>query len=130
MQLNGIKYNFGRCPKCARRRPINPDSGVCFSCGKHWNDRRMDLYIFNSGKLQGIHSMDSATIEQIENNFIALQKLGLTGILSDKGRAICCVCKLDLGERDLPAGKISHSYCESCYTAAMADCRFPLAEKI
>ena len=121
MILNGKQYHFGACPKCGHRRPISPDSGLCWSCGEHWNDRRMDLYIFNSGKLQGIHSMDSATIEQIENNFAALTKLGFTGILSDKGRAICCGCSLDLGERDLPAGKISHGYCEQCYTTTIAE---------
>lgn len=34
-------YKFAACPKCARRRPINPTSGLCWDCGKHYADPKL-----------------------------------------------------------------------------------------
>jgi hypothetical protein len=33
--LNTQKYQFADCPKCGRRRPISPVSGLCWQCGGH-----------------------------------------------------------------------------------------------
>ena len=41
MILNGKKYTFGACPVCTRRRAINPESGLCWSCGRHDLDMAM-----------------------------------------------------------------------------------------
>jgi len=41
MMLNGEKYEFGACPKCGKRRAINPESGLCWSCGRHDLDMAM-----------------------------------------------------------------------------------------
>ena len=41
MILNGKAYSFGNCPVCSRRRVINPDSGLCWSCGRHDLDMAM-----------------------------------------------------------------------------------------
>jgi hypothetical protein len=39
--LNTQKYQFADCPKCGRRRPISPVSGLCWSCGRHDLDLRL-----------------------------------------------------------------------------------------
>ena len=35
MILNQVKYEFGACPKCGKRRAISPTSGLCWLCGGH-----------------------------------------------------------------------------------------------
>ena len=39
--LNTQKYEFANCPVCGRRRAISPDSGLCWSCGRHDLDLRL-----------------------------------------------------------------------------------------
>jgi len=41
MILNGVSYSFGPCPICTRRRALNPDSGLCWACGRHDLDMAM-----------------------------------------------------------------------------------------
>ena len=41
MELNGKQYEFGTCPVCSRKRAINPDSGLCWACGRHDLDLKM-----------------------------------------------------------------------------------------
>ena len=41
MQLNGVSYKFGTCPVCGKKRPLHPDSGLCWLDGRHDLDMRM-----------------------------------------------------------------------------------------
>lgn len=41
LALNERIYEFGNCPKCGKRRPINPDSGLCWACGEHYAEPKL-----------------------------------------------------------------------------------------
>lgn len=41
MRLNEKRYEFADCPKCGRHRPINPDSGLCWDCGRHYAEPQL-----------------------------------------------------------------------------------------
>ena len=47
MILNEKLYTCGDCPKCGRRRPLHPDSGLCWDCGNHCLDPRPASYVKN-----------------------------------------------------------------------------------
>ena len=74
------------------------------------------LYVFSGEKLVGMQDVSAWPVEMITASRRALLMIGRTAEVSDKGRATCCVCFADLGERELPAGHITHGYCESCLT--------------
>ena len=75
------------------------------------------LYVFRGEKLVGMQDVTSWPVEMITASRRALLMIGRTAEVSDKGRATCCVCFADLGERELPAGQITHGYCDSCLAA-------------
>lgn len=72
------------------------------------------LYVFEGRRLTGIQDVSSWPVRQIDKALTAVESIGRTGEISDKGRAICAVCAADLGEREIPAGQLSHGYCAAC----------------
>ena len=81
-----------------------------------------EMYIFDRNhKLVAGQNVSNWSIGEVERAITALKQFDRTGIVSDKGRSVCMVCNLDLGECEVAAGKISHGYCKPCYKAAQAE---------
>jgi len=75
-----------------------------------------ELYIFDkNNKLIGGQNVSNNTVGEVTAMIEALKTIDRTGIVSDKGRSVCCVCSLDLGECEIKAGDISHGYCKECF---------------
>lgn len=73
---------------------------------------RHEMYIFKENRLVGLQNVTGWLDKDIEASTAAHKAFGHTVDVSDKGRAICCVCKLDLGESEIPAGVLTHGYCD------------------
>ena len=81
-----------------------------------------EMYIFDRNhKLVAGQNVSNWSIEDVEKAIAALKTIDRTGIVSDKGRSVCCTCSLDLGECEVAAGEISHGYCTECYKIAQAE---------
>jgi len=75
-----------------------------------------ELYIFDkNNKLIGGQNVSNNSIQEVTDMIEALKTIDRTGIVSDKGRSVCCSCNLDLGEKEIPASVISHGYCTECF---------------
>uniref|UniRef100_A0A6H1ZWP2 Uncharacterized protein n=1 Tax=viral metagenome TaxID=1070528 RepID=A0A6H1ZWP2_9ZZZZ len=70
------------------------------------------MYIFELGRLVGVQDVTNWPVEMIDRTLAGLVMCRRTGEVSDKGRGICCVCQKDLGERELPSGRLSHGLCD------------------
>uniref|UniRef100_A0A6H1ZGU4 Uncharacterized protein n=1 Tax=viral metagenome TaxID=1070528 RepID=A0A6H1ZGU4_9ZZZZ len=81
------------------------------------------LYIFESGRLVGMQDVTGWPVDKIDEAISALEFFGRTGEVSDKGRAICWEpsCGIDLGEREIPAGELSHGICPEHEAEKMAE---------
>lgn len=72
------------------------------------------MYFFNKNdQLNAIwDDVDSVPVAEIARfGRIAAESQGHTAI-TDKGRMVCEVCRLDLGEIEKPAGWIEHGRCQ------------------
>uniref|UniRef100_A0A6M3LBA9 Uncharacterized protein n=1 Tax=viral metagenome TaxID=1070528 RepID=A0A6M3LBA9_9ZZZZ len=80
------------------------------------------MYVFDhAGRLSGIQDVTGWPVNRIIAARSALLMIGRSAEVSDKGRAICSIksCRMDLGERELPAGQLSHGFCPDCYQCAV-----------
>ena len=82
--------------------------------------RKMMMYVFAGDRLAGMQDVTGWTRWAIVSARQAVHMIGRTAEISDRGRAVCH-CRADLGARDIPAGEISHGYCDLHFTAAMND---------
>ena len=71
-------------------------------------------YIFSGQKLVGLQDVSDYTLADIEKLETAVQGNNRHMAITDKGRAVCVYCQADLGEREIPAGEISHGCCPEC----------------
>lgn len=77
------------------------------------------MYVFEGERLAGIQDVTTWPAEIITAARRAVLMIDRSAEISNIGRCVCCVCLADLGERPgIPAGKITHSYCPDCLTAA------------
>ena len=72
------------------------------------------LYVTENNRLAGMQDVSACPVRQIFRARTALAAVGREGFVSDKGLAICCVCRALLHEAELPAGTVSHGYCPAC----------------
>jgi len=81
----------------------------------------MTMYIFSTDdKLIGIQDLAGYTLADIEALEIAVTHDSTRHVaVTDKGRAICSYCHADLGEREIPAGELSHGACPRCLAVEM-----------
>ena len=73
------------------------------------------MYATENGIFKGLQDVTDLPVRQIYKSVNALRSFGRDGYISDKGISICCVCKVLLHEAEIPAGQISHGYCEKHY---------------
>jgi len=78
------------------------------------------LYIFKDSRLVALHDVTETPIEALDKIIHMQEMLGRGVDLSPDGRAICCVCRLDLGARPgIKSGCLSHGYCQEHFNEAM-----------
>ena len=81
-----------------------------------------EMYVFDRhNRLVGAQNVSNFTLDDVAGSIEALKLVDRTAIVSDKGRSVCCVCYFDLGECEVPAGKLSPGYCTPCFNAAHAE---------
>jgi len=79
----------------------------------------MIAYIFKDNRLVAMQDVTGWAAGKVADLCYASFVQGRDVRLSSRGRSICCVCCADMGECDIPEGKLSHGYCPACKAEVM-----------